>query len=288
VAEKERLTNAERRAQAREERKRREAEQAQKRSRGSLRTALVTFAIVAVVAAVLLQAFLGGPETLEDTILISSTEADEARQGAGCEVLAERSPSEDRTHFPSNGIPPADQIYTDIRPVHSGPHAEGVHPVTTSTNSPVDEVVSTHNLEHGSVIVWYDRDGAGRDASAVGDWAETLNTNGFAPGRGGVGILASPYEEPGISSGKAFAFRAWGTAMDCDEWDETVANAFVLDHFGTHGVAPERLGAPFPTEILAYSDADVEDTPSEEAPIDGATPEEDMPEIDPTADETED
>jgi hypothetical protein len=281
VAEKERLTNAERRAQAREERKRKEAEAAQKRSRGSLRTGLVTFAIVAVVGAVLLQAFLGGPDTLEDTILISSTEADEARLAAGCEVLVERQPLPDRTHFPSNALPPADSVYDGIRPTHSGPHAEGVHPVTTSTSSPVDEVVSTHNLEHGSVIVWFDPDAIGGSASDISGWAETLNANGFAPGRGGVGILTSPYEEPGLSSGKSVAFRAWGTAMDCEQWDQTVANAFVLDNFGTHGIGPERLAAPFPGEVLAYSDVDVEDTPSEEAPIDGATPEEDMPEVDP-------
>lgn len=285
MAERERLTNAERRAKAREERKRREAEEAQKRSRGSLRNGLVTFAIVAVVAAVLLQAFLGGPETLEDTILVSSSEADEARLAAGCEVLVDRQPLDDRTHFPSNAVPPADSVYTGIRPTHSGPHAEGIHPVTTSTSSQLDEVVSTHNLEHGAVIVWFDPDELGRDASVVSDWADTLNTNGFAPGRGGVGILTSPYEDPGIGSGQAVAFRAWGVAMDCDEWDETAANAFVLDHFGTHGIGPERLAAPFPGEVLAYSDAEVDDTPPDEAPIDGVTPEEDMPEIDPAESE---
>jgi hypothetical protein len=56
--------------------------------------------------------------------------------------------------------------------------------------------------------------------------------------------------------------------MDCDEWDETVANSFVIENYGTHGIAPERVFAPYPTEVLAYEDQEVGDTPEDEAPID--------------------
>jgi hypothetical protein len=262
VAERERLTNKERRAQAREERKRKEAEEAAKRKRNTVRNGLVTALIVGIVAAVVLSAFLGGPDTLDDTILVSSTDAEQARTAAGCEVLADREPLPDRSHFAANQAPSADSIYTDVRPTHSGSHTESVHPIVSSgAGSQIDERSSTHNLEHGAIIAWYDPDqvdaGTARD---MGDWAGTLNNNGFQFDRSGSAIFVSPFEEPGISTGKAVAFRAWGTAMDCDEWDETVANAFVIENFGTHGVGPERTFAPYPDEVLAFGDREVTDS----------------------------
>ena len=275
MAEKERLTNKERRAKSREERKRKEAEAAQKRKRGNARNGLITFAIVAVIAAVVLQAFLGGPTSIDETILISSSEADEARLAAGCEVLVEREPLPDRTHFETNAAPDADSIYGDVRPTHSGPHTVGVHPVTASASRQIDEVSTTHNLEHGTIIVWYDPDRV--DGNVIGDWAETLNANGFRRDAGGIGILTSPYTDPGISSGRAVALRAWGTAVDCDEWDETAANAFVIENFGTRGIGPERIAAGYPEEILDYRDRDLDDS---EAPADGQMPPEDVEELD--------
>jgi hypothetical protein len=268
LAERERLTNKERRAQAREERKRKEAEAAAKRKRTTLRNGLVTAVIVAVVGAVLLQAFLGGPESIGDTILISSTDADDARQAAGCEVLADRDPLPDRSHFAANAAPPADSLYTDVRPTHSGSHTESVHPIVASgASSQIDERSTTHNLEHGAIIAWYDPEQVdGGTAREMGDWSGTLNANGFRVDRAGTAIFVSPYEDPGISSGKAIAFRAWGTAMDCDEWDETVANAFVIENYGTHGIGPERVFAPYPADVLAFEDREVEDS---DAPVSG-------------------
>jgi hypothetical protein len=268
VAERERLTNKERRAQAREERKRKEAEAAAKRKRAAVRNGLVTALIVAVVAAVVLQAFLGGPDEIGDPILISSTEAEDARTAAGCEVLADREPLPDRSHFAANQAPPADAIYTDIRPTHSGPHTESVHPIVPEgASSQLDERSTTHNLEHGAIIAWYDPEQVDRaTANEMGEWAGLLNANGFRVDRAGTAIFVAPYTEPGISSGKAVAFRAWGTAMDCDEWDETVANSFVIEHFGTHGIGPERTFAPYPEGVLEFTDREVEDS---DAPISG-------------------
>jgi hypothetical protein len=271
VAERERLTKKERQARSREERKRQEAEQAAKRKRSTLRNGLVTALIVGIVAAVILQAFLGGPDTIGDTILISSTEAEEARAAAGCEVLAEREPHPDRSHFSASQAPPADALYDDPRPTHSGSHTESVHPIVASgASSQIDERSTTHNLEHGAVIAWYDPDQVDRGTAAeMGDWSATLNNSGFRFDRAGTAVFVSPFEEPGISSGKAVAFRAWGTAMDCDEWDETVANAFVIDHFGSHGIGPERLCCPYPTDAMDFSDREVDDS---DAPVDGQMP----------------
>ena len=119
MAERERPTNKERRARAREERKRKEAEQAAKRKRSQIKSGLTTFAVVGVVAAVLIQAFVGGTPSLDGAIVVAADEIDDRRDAAGCEVLAERSPLPDRYHVEANQAPNLDTIYVDTRPPHS-------------------------------------------------------------------------------------------------------------------------------------------------------------------------
>jgi hypothetical protein len=267
VAEQERLTNKERKAQARAERKRREEEAAKKAKRNQVRNGLITAAIVAVVAAVLLQAFLGGADTIDEEIVVASAAVEEGREAAGCEMLVEGEPLPDSAHFEANQQPPLDAIYPDIRPTHSGPHTVQTYPVVDISTSQIDEAASTHNLEHGAIIAWYDPEQVDGDVvDEMGSWAETLNESGFRS-QGGGGVMVSPYDDPGISSGQAIALRAWGVAMDCDDWDEDVANGFVIDHYGTHGIAPERPLSPFPEGTLAYDDREVEDTTDDEAPV---------------------
>ncbi|MEX0952561.1 MAG: DUF3105 domain-containing protein [Nitriliruptoraceae bacterium] len=277
MAEKERLTNRERRELAREERRRTEEVATERRKRGNLRNGLATFAIVAVIAAVVLQAFLGGVEDIDERILVAFEDIDEARLAAGCEVLSERTPLPERYHFDANQAPHPDSIYGPIRPTHSGPHSSGVHPITASSSNQISEVSSTHNLEHGSIVIWWDPASTDRSTgTAIGSFAELYNANGFRTDIGGVGILSAPYEEPGISSGGAVAFRAWGTAMDCDEFDETVAQGFLIEHFGTRGIGPERSLAPYPSEVLDVADRDVSDTaPTDESDDAGDEPDED-------------
>ena len=266
MAEQERLTNKERREAARQERKAKEAEAARKAKKNQLRSTLITVVVVLVVGAVVFQAFFrgGGPVILDDTITIATEDAEAAREAAGCEVLTDRAPLEDRQHYTSaEAAPPEDTIYTDGRPTHSGPHNErplGVAP--DGFSSQVSEVSSTHNLEHGSVIVWYDPAQAGDQEGEITAWVELLNGNGFQEPTGqqaGAGIFRSPYEDPGITSGKAIAFRAWGTAMDCDTFDETVANAFVAENFGTRGIGPENVLAGYPDGVVEFSDREVDE-----------------------------
>ncbi|MTV25995.1 DUF3105 domain-containing protein [Nitriliruptoraceae bacterium ZYF776] len=283
MAERERLTNKERRAQARDERRRKEAEAAAKAKRDRVRNLGIGVVVVALVAAIGIGAWMGRAPSLDDVILVSASEADAAREAAGCEVLALREPLPERYHFEAPNAPAPDSIYTDVRPTHSGPHLTQYQPVSEDGySSQLSEVASTHNLEHGTVAVWWDPEQVdGSTVSEIRDWTQILNANGFRenpppgfPGGSitGAGILAAPYEDPGISSGQAVAFRAWGTAMDCDVFDETVANAFVAEHFGTRGIGPERTMAPYPEEVLDFSDQDLDDTTSDEAPIDGETP----------------
>ncbi len=267
MAEKERLTKKERQERERQRRKEQEQQQTQKRQRGNLRNGLLTFVVVLAVGAVLYQALAGGTPTIDDPILISSSEAEAARDAAGCEVLTERQPLPEAYHVESSDELDADAVYTDTRPTHSGPHTTSTHPVVTSPSSQISEVSSTHNLEHGTIIAWYDPDEVDRSTqSDIGDWAELLTENGLENAPAGVGVMSSPYEDPGISSGKAIALRAWGTAMDCDEWDETVANAFVAEHYGERGIAPERaLAGQFPTDIVDFEDIDEDELIDDDA-----------------------
>ena len=266
MAEHERETKKQRREKARAERRRKEEREAQRRRQQALRNGLITMGVVALVGLLVFQAFFVGDDGLDEAILISSDEISQAEQAAGCETLVERDPLPDSSHFDRAQAPPGDLIYPEVRPTHSGPHtAEVVPAITGGSPSQLDEYTSTHNLEHGAVIVWYDPDRIDEDtADEMGAWAQTLNDSGFHQ-QGGAVIFVSPYEEPGIASGKAIALRAWGTAVDCDEWDETVGNGFVAEHFGTRGIGPEAAFAPYPDGVLEISDRDIEDRAPEDA-----------------------
>lgn len=261
MADEQRLTKKERLAQARAERKEKEALEAQRARRQRWTTYGVTALILLGVGAIVWQAFAGGDETIEGET-IAQADYEQAREAASCEVISDQ-PLEARDHLDPAGAPPADVIYANApRPTHSGPHFSATHPVVEDgLESQGEERALTHNLEHGAVIVWYDpeqvEDGT---VSEIENWAEALNESGFSS-QGGGAIFVSPYTEPGIQSGKPIALRAWGIAVDCGEWNETVGEGFVIEHYGTHGRAPENALSPYPEGVLAFADRDVEDNP---------------------------
>jgi hypothetical protein len=255
VAEKERLTNKERRQLAREERKRKAEEAAKAAQRRRIVSGISTVLVIAVIAAVVWAAVLGGDD-ISEAIVLNASEVEDARAAAGCEIVADQPVPPPYGHLPLNGAPPADQVYSDPRPVNSGPHIEQTLPVIRGgSNDQMSELQSTHNLEHGAIIAWYDPEQL--DGGAVGeleDWSSRLIESGFSEPRAGTGIFVSPYTDPGISSGRAIAFRAWGYSLDCDTWDEEVANSFVLERYGTHGAAPEGNFARFPEDLMRWDD----------------------------------
>jgi hypothetical protein len=204
------------------------------------------------------EAVPGAADPAGEEIVVASAAVEEGREAAGCEMLVEGEPLPDSSHFEANQQPPLDAIYPDIRPTHSGPHTVQTYPVVDISSSQIDEAATTHNLEHGAIIAWYDPEQVDDTmVEQMGSWSASLNDRGFrSPGGGGV--MVSPYEDPGISSGQAIALRAWGVAMDCDDWNEDVANGFAIDHYGTHGDAPERPLSPFPDDTLSYSDREAQ------------------------------
>jgi hypothetical protein len=278
VAEQERIPNKERRAQARAQRKA-EAEAAAKKARQQkITSSVIAIVVVAAIVGVVITAFTGREGALEEAIVLAAADADAAQEAAGCEVVSDQ-PQPDASHFDLSAAPPASDLYTVVRPTHSGPHANQTGPLLNSVpGTPLDERAYTHNLEHGAIMAWFDPEQVdGGTVDEMQSWMRTLNASGFEALSGG-GIIVSPFEEE-FTSGKPIALRAWGLALDCDEWDETAANGFVVRNYGSHGAAPERNLSPYPEDAMRFSDETVDDNTeadtgggeSTEEPTDGAT-----------------
>ncbi len=276
VAEQERKTKAERRAEARAERKRAEEEAARRAKKQSVRNGVIVVAVIAVIALVMVPAISGWFGGGEDEVTLSLQGALEARESAGCEMVVNGQPLPDSTHHDPANAPPADVLYGDsqVRPTHSGPHFAGLNQALGGVPSdPLDERATTHNLEHGSVIAWFDPDTVeSGTADEMEDWMRSRQDLGFESNSGG-NIFVSPYPE--MTGDKPIALRAWGYALNCDAWDQEVADSFLIDYWGTHGQAPERNLSPYPRGSLGYEGEDaVEDNteaPIENDPTDGAT-----------------
>lgn len=268
MAEQERKTKAERRAEARAERKRAEEEAARKAKQQSVRNGVIAVAVIAVIALVMvptLQNAFGGGEDAETTV--SQAAALEARSTAGCEMVVDGQPLPDSGHHDPSTAPPADVLYaaSQVRPTHSGPHFAGTNQAIGGVPSdPLDERSTTHNLEHGAVVAWFDP--AAVDAATVDeieDWMQSRQALGFES-RSGGNIFVSPYES--MTGDAAIAFRAWGYALNCAEWDQEVADSFLIDYWGTHGSAPERNLSPYPADGLGYAEDDAQVGDNTEAP----------------------
>lgn len=170
---------------------------------------------------------------------------------AGCEVVVDGEPLEDRTHLdPDDALPP-DALYPD-RPPHSGQHDGQLLPLPAGTATvPIDERAVLHNMEHGSVVVWFDDDLSRQERTEVADWRAERGELGFTSRAGGA-IFASPM--PNLDDAPTVALRAWGVAVDCERFDPVVADAFLVEHWGSHGEAPEAELSPYPDGSLRIRD----------------------------------
>lgn len=183
--------------------------------------------------------------------VVSGAEASEARASAGCEQLEvpDLAPT---PHLDTlEDAPPPEELYPDLRPTAGGRHLGArVHAVGV-VDAPPDERVTTHNLEHGAVVVYYDADTLADEAiDVLGRWGSGWNDAGFdEAGEAGAGVIVAPYRGE-FTSGKPLALRAWGVALDCDEFSVPVADAFLAEHFGDRGTGPERHLAPYPDDVL--------------------------------------
>ncbi len=155
---------------------------------------------------------------------------------------------EDREHHDAKEAPPASTLYEVPLPA-AGPHyAQWLGPVSGVTEAPLDVRSVLHNLEHGGVAVWIDPAlVSDEDVAAIDAWQRELAAVGFTTPDSGANLYASPIA-PGLEVGAGIAYRAWGVGIDCEGWDAAQADAFVAEHFGTRGNAPENVLGPYPTE----------------------------------------
>ena len=214
---------------------------------GRVAWALAGLAMVALV----IRLAIGDPR-LDAPLELDAASVEQARAEAGCEVVATEAAG-DRTHLAAGTT--LSQVDTGtIQPPTGAPHYAGISLlVLDGTDRQLDVLSLGHNLEHGAVVAWYDPTAV--DGDTIGEmqaWSGLLNNSGFTDQRSGGGIFVAPFEEPGITSGAAVALRAWGLGVDCDTWDDTAANSFVVETYGNRDIAPE--GTPFPDGTLSYSD----------------------------------
>lgn len=264
MAEQERKTKAERREEKRQRRMEEEAAAAAAARRATYRNGAIAVALVAVLGGLGYLAIGNRTPTIDNAITVAAAEIEEARTSSGCEVL-QIQPIESRDHLQPASAPPAEALYTNGRPTATGPHYENPGPIFSGVrDEQFDERATTHNMEHGSVIVWFDPEQVSDEAvDEIDDMVTRLNDAGFANNNGRAGILASPFTDPGIDSGKAIAIRSWGQGMDCDEWDIDYAYGWIAQNFGSRGPAPEALIGQYPEDVLEISDEEGGDEPTD-------------------------
>ncbi len=189
------------------------------------------------------------PEDLAVPAAVPQDDLQGALDDAGCRLLVDGQALQDRRHLDPDAPPPAVTLYGDVRPAHSGRHLPTLLELPDRiAPEPIDERVVLHNMEHGSVVVWFDVEQVdGAQVTDVQAWMRERRSQGFES-RAAGGIFTSP--SPDISSGLAVAYRAWGHAVDCERFDRTVADAFLGDHWGSRGDAPEASLSPFPVGVM--------------------------------------
>lgn len=256
MAEQEKLTKAERKEQRRQERLEAEEAAAAKAAKDRVRNSIIGVVVVALIGGMVFLALDNTSEVVVAGETITRAEGEDALAAAGCEEI-DTPDLEDRTHYEPTSVPPAESVYTAGRPTDSGPHYTRTNPVIDGVSDrQLDEFATTHNLEHGSIIAWYDPARVeGDTVDVLDEFVATYNAAGFEQELSGAGLFASPYEEPGITtSDKPIALRAWNVSMDCDTISETALKAFTIEHYGTNGTAPEAALGPYPGEVLGYDD----------------------------------
>ena len=125
---------------------------------------------------------------------------------------------------------PPEVIYPDEPPT-SGRHIgqvvnSGVFDVK------VDPRLTTHNMEHGYVIGWYDADTPAEDVEALKAWAEEQRGGDFDK------IIVAEYYKDIPDANVAFA--AWFYRQTRETFDADVAQTFLRTHYDTNGEGPER------------------------------------------------
>lgn len=162
----------------------------------------------------------------------------------GCQRVT-ASEGVDRTHLDAATAPPVAEVYRTVPPI-DGRHYPRPHPPVVDASLPADPRATTHNLEHGAIVVHVDAARVGLEtAEQVEDWARQLVDAGFDAPDASSGVLVVAMSVDATTDA-GVALRSWGLGIDCADWDRATADAFVADRYGDRGEAPEAGRAPYP------------------------------------------
>lgn len=123
-------------------------------------------------------------------------------------------------------------IYGGDEPPSSGRHvgqvvATGVYDV------PIDPRVTTHNLEHGYIVLHHAEDAPADQVEEMTAWAQD-QIDGDRPKM----VLTPYYGE--MAGGANFAWTAWFQRQTCDTFDPDVVEVFADNHYDIDGEGPEK------------------------------------------------
>ena len=122
---------------------------------------------------------------------------------------------------------------------NSIPATSGLHNNQTAIwnlyDEPVPQINSTHNLEHGGVVVQYGSEVPDTAITQIGDWYQE-DTNGLI-----VAPLAPELEEEKPDLADKVVLTSWTHMLTCSTFDEGAFDDFVDDFRGPQGDAPEKF-----------------------------------------------
>ncbi len=228
-----RLTKAERKEHARQEREALQRRLASRKRRRRVGIVLVAGGVaVAGLAVALLpsQDALPSPSELLDR-------ASGAAEAAGCGDVTTTPPydppDQDRTHIGGADVtgPPL-SAYTSTPPA-SGPHADVPLPAGVYQSLSLEDLYrSIHSLEHGATVVWYDPAApADRVARLIELYDRRLQDAQVGQDR----VIVAPYDFPDdphgvLPDGSQMALVAWHRLRTCASVDLAVAFDFTSQY----------------------------------------------------------
>jgi hypothetical protein len=250
-----RLTNAERREQARRKREEIQRAMAKKRRTRLWGGVALALAVALIVTLVVVQPFGGNDPQVQAEELLARAPA--ASTTAGCTEVETIGPYEDapgapattpadQTHIGAEQFPTQPELSTyPSSPPTSGPHDADPLPAGIYSTPP-DIYRTLHSLEHGATIIWYDPTTSG---PALDELKAFYDRKVASASVGQDRVIIAPFDYPGngdagqLGDGVQMALVAWHRMQTCSSVSLPVAFAFTSTYS-----APPSAGQPYAGE----------------------------------------
>ncbi len=175
----------------------------------------------------------GGPKTSVTALGANSGEA-------GCGQVADQPPVGGGEHMAANE---RRVDYTQTPPTSGRHHPQPLDGSTTfyePDQVPQATEKAVHNLEHGYVVAWYDKDLPQPEQDVLRQVAEAVEP--ATPG-GTAKFMAVPWDRGVFPDGRHLVLTAWGHAQPCTRVSGAVIQQFIDSYRAPKGDAPEKRGA---------------------------------------------